>query len=254
MSSRFLPVFADNATFVATHTLPLLHSRAVGFAAVTDFCTQYRRRGIARFLQSADAALLQQDLQRSGAAFAAYLSWTDPSVVLAGRSAPFFDAAACSDVRAARTIAQRTPVTHKPEYEYEDDFLYMRILMDRFALGRNAADLEPLIGRYEAVLEGAEDARFLICRAFLLRDPQLFDAALERIIAERDDRYSRGIRDETILEEEWATDGKIFVEGLALVRFARALDFPVQTDYLFIPSLAIRPATVTFDAASWTTP
>ncbi len=251
MSSRFLQVFADNATFVVTGTLPFLQSRRADPSQVRDVCTQYRRRGIARFLQTARPDVLQQDLQRSGTACAAYLGWADETVKVASQAGPFYDAIASGDARTAKTIAELSGTTLKPDYEYEDDFLYTRILMSRFHLGGRRADLEALLKRYELLLDGAEDPRFLICRAFLAERPEEYEAALEQLIAMREDHYARGIEEDAILEEEWATEGKIFVEGLALVRLARTLGFPTQKEYLFIPSIALAQGAIAFDGASW---
>ena len=41
------------------------------------------------------------------------------------------------------------------------------------------------------------------------------------------------------MEEEWATDGQVFVEGIALVKLARNLGLDTQAEYLFVPSLVL---------------
>lgn len=254
MGSRFLPFIVSNASFVLNGTAPLLMSRSADRHRALAFCAQYRRRGIALLLQKGQGLLLHRDLQRSGAAYAAFLQWTDEQGRVASKAAPFFDAVACGDAVAAASIAKQTATSVQPDEEYEDDFLCMRWLMGRFYLRQDPGALAALLRRYEVVLDGAEDPRFLICQALQNGDASLFDGSLQALIDTREADYAAGIEAENIPEEEWATEGKIYVEGLALLRLAASLGLAVQADYRFIPSLAIGTQATSVDATAWSNP
>ena len=251
MSSRFLPAFINNATYVISDLLPAIIAERATFGEMLEFCQQYRRRGIARFLQTAETNLLQQDLQRSGSAFAAYLAREGGAGNVVSKAAPFFDAVASADTQAAVRISRLSALTPSLDYEYEDDFLYIRILMGRFFLGFDDVELSAMLKRYEELLDGSEDPKYTICESFLKARPEQFGEAFEQLITTRDEHYTAGVEAEEIIEEEWATEGKIFVEGIALVRLAVSAGVPVQKDYLFVPSLAVRAGSVGYASDSW---
>jgi hypothetical protein len=254
VSSRFLQLFIDEASFSLAELAPRLRSQQAGQDHALELCRQFRRRGIASLLLLGEAGSLHRDLQRSGAAYADYLVWAKDEHKTASKAVPFFDAVASGDATAAALIASRTAADPRREEEYEDDFIYMRWLMGRFYLQQSEVSLDPMLERYEVLLDGAEDARAVVCQALRRADPAKFDTALQTLIEQREDDYASGIDADQILEEEWATEGKVFVEGIALLRFAAQLGLPIQRDYLFIPSLAMRSAAAAQAADSWSNP
>jgi hypothetical protein len=254
MSSRFLNVYIEEASFALAEMTPRLRARQVNRQQALEVCRQYRRRGIASLLLRAEAHTFHRDLQRSGAAYAAFLDWVAMGSRTVSKATPFFDAVASGDTAVATLIAERTATDPGLEEEYEDDFLYFRWLMGRFYLRQDSGSLDSLLNRYETLLDGAEDVRWLICKALQSGDPQKFDAALQTLISQREADYADGMEADDFLEEEWATEGYIFVEGLALLRLALQLGFALQREYLFIPSQVVRSQAASFDAAAWMSP
>jgi len=252
MSSRYLDAVIINASYILTRSVPLMVAPSVDRHRALAFCTQYRRRGIALMLQKGEAAGLHRDLQHSGAAYAAFLKRAEYADKTASKAAPFFDAVACGDLAISRSIAERVASSLHADQEYEDDFLYIRWLMGRFVLGWDSAVLAAMLTRYEALLDGAEDARFLICQSFDKSDPVLFDSALRTLIEMREDDYASSMEAEQIVEENWATEGKVFIEAVALLRFAASLGFDLESDYMFVPSLVLSTQSASFDSGSWT--
>jgi hypothetical protein len=240
-----------NADFALKGTLPLLASGTITFARIALVCREFRRRGIASLFLEGDAAAFHQDLQRSGAALARYLRSAPEEEKVASKFAGFFDAVACVDSGAARDIASQSPAAHRPEDEYEDDFLYVSFLMKRFFLNSAATELGGLLDHYRELLDGMADPRLDICESLLNGDGGKFDAALATLIEQRDAHYREAIEREQVIDEERATEGKLFVEGLALLRLATARGMPVQSDYLYIPSLAARSRAGRRDPDSW---
>jgi hypothetical protein len=254
VSSRFLTLYIDETSFALAEMTPALRARQANRGQVLELCREYRRRGIAALLLRAEAPALHRDLQRSGTAYAAFLEWATNDSKTVSKAIPFFDAVACGDTAVATLIAERTAAVPSLEEEYEDDFLYYRWLMGRFYLRQDAGLLDAMLNRYETLLDGAEDVRWIICKALQSGDPQKFDAALQTLISQREADYASGIEADELLEEEWATEGYVFVEGIALLRLALQLGFAVQSDYLFIPSQVMRSRASSFDVAAWTNP
>jgi hypothetical protein len=253
MTSRFLPVIAANALVDLHGDRAAVVERRISFDRMLVFCQNYRRRGICHFFLQGRPTVLHQDLQRSGAAFAYYLSGASEKDKATGKSAPLFDAIACGDIGAATRISKVSRRGWNREEEYEDDFLYVAFLMARFFPDgeRVASDI---LGEYERVIDGADDARFTVCRALLTGDGNGFEEGLQELLVGRREHYREGVKREDILEEEWATEGQLFVEGVALVRLAMVAGLDVQRNFMFIPSLVFEESLSAYEESSWQTP
>ena len=253
MTSRFLPVFRDNADVEIEAVLPVV-AGAPTLDQVARLCRNYRRRGICGLFLEGLPRLLHADLRRSGTAWLYFLGAVGDDAKATGHGDAFFDAVACHDLTAAAEIARRSRTTWHEGEEIEDDYLYLRFLMQRAFLGASLAEMTATLDRYETVLEGVQDLRFGLCRALADGDAGRFDDSLRGLLAEREVFFREGAASEDILEEEWATDGQLFVEGLALVAIAERLGLPTAEDYLLIPSIARPSRPMAFDADAWRSP
>ena len=167
------------------------------------------------------------------------------------RAEPFFDAVACEDIEAARELSRLCPQEPYTSREYEEDFLFVRFLMDRFFLGRSACEGQALLDRYERALEGSTDTRLEVCRALAAVDCAEFDRALTLMMEEREVRFQKLREKESVAEEVLATEGYVSVEGLALVRLAVLQGMEPRGDFLFIPSVARDKVRLRYRPDSW---
>jgi hypothetical protein len=255
MRSRFVPVILSNADVSLTRLVPLLaNGEPVGWA-FARVCRNYRVRGCAMFFLSGRAESLHRDLQRSGAAHAYFAAHAADEDKVTSRAGPFFDAIACGDEAVARVISQHSPPESRPDREHLDDFLYVHLLMQRFFLGASKAKAASILSKFEEVAEeGAASARLDVCRALLAEDGDAFHAAFVSLIDEHRTWYETGVRKGRIPEEEWAIDGCLFVEGLALLRLAQSARIPIAGEYPLIPSLALVPPRMSYAADAWRAP
>ncbi|MCY1032249.1 Imm49 family immunity protein [Corallococcus sp. BB11-1] len=256
MRSRFLPVYLSNADVELHQLIPLLAGGALGGEGMfLRACRGYRTRGCAAFFLSGRALSLHQDLQRSGAAFAAFAGQGMESDKVTSRAEPFFDAVGCGDEAAARLIARHAPREFKPDRELLEDFLYVRLLMQHFFLESPPAEVASTLANFEAaVVEGLESTRLDVCRALLARDGDAFQGAFQALSDEHRAWYENGFREGRLPEERWALDGCLFIEGLALLRLARTVGIPIASEYPLIPSLALASPKLLFDADAWRSP
>lgn len=220
--------------------LPYVLARDVTSRQMLFFCGYYRRMGIAELFMSGQVVGFVNHLSRSAHAFVFYLEGLPVEHKVTSRSEPFFDAIACANVKAAQAIAQAARATWNPDEEYEEDFLYMRLLMDGFALERERGHLDALLKRYEQVVASGADLRLELCRALLQSDQQLFDETLERLIGEHRRENEKKLEQEQISPNDMATVLHLWVELLALLRFAERAKLKVARDYPLAPSLARR--------------
>jgi hypothetical protein len=251
MTSAMLPIIRASAEFDIEQMLPLVITGKIQLERILGFCRNYRRRGICSLFWEGLPQLLHRDLQKSGAAFSYFLKTVRNTEKITSKAAPFFDALACRDFDTARELSRNSRHSWNQEEEYEDDFLYVFFVMKKFFLDGTDQEMWAILSRYEDLLDGADDARLDLCKSFLENDDSTFAEALNALITQHEEYYRRGIERDEILEEEWATEGQLFVEGLALVRLAEVQGFRTDRNYLFIPSIAIDHAPVGFDADSW---
>ncbi|MFY2563940.1 Imm49 family immunity protein [Corallococcus terminator] len=221
--------------------LPFVTERRATFKQALIFCGYYRQMGIAELLLSAQPERLFENLSKSARAFAFYLEAAPHEHQATSRAEPFFDAVACVDVPAARSIAKGSRATWNPDEEYEEDFLYMRLLMDGFVLDAERAHLDQLLARFEQVLVGGDpDVRLELCRALVQGDQKLFDESLERMLGEHRRKIERKLGAGHASPNAAATVHHLWVELLALLRFAQQSKLKVARNYPFAPSTARR--------------
>ncbi|AEI64061.1 immunity 49 family protein [Corallococcus macrosporus] len=251
MASKFLPVFVGNALGDNEDLLPAFAAGKGGLKDALRFCQNFRIAGIGSLLLSGMAARLHECLHASARAFLFFARGPEGARILTSRVAPFFDAVACGDEEAARELSRLSPATFDKEREYEEDFLFMRFLMDHFFLGANAQDAQALLSRYEKCLEGSVDPRLQVCQALFSVDGDAFDAGLTQMMEAREVRYRKLAEKESEEEEVLATEGYVSIEGIALARLAVRAGLQPQEDYLFVPSTALEPPRLRYRVDSW---
>jgi hypothetical protein len=155
------------------------------------------------------------------------------------RSQAFTDTLAARHSALAAEIVTLSPRAWVAEGEYEEDYCYHQFLHD-FALAPLSADtagLGGLLDRAEGALEGADDPRVQICRAFLDRAGSSFLEAFDELLNLRE----RWVADNEVLlahDPAFQIQSRLFVEGLALLDIARRVGFQTEPEYRYCPSVA----------------
>lgn len=251
MTSEFLPVFVENAIGENDELVQAVARRDATQEEVLAFCRNYRIAGIGDLFLTATPDALHRRLSQSGRAYAAWLAATPGSPQAPSLALPLFDAIGAADQDAAMAIARAAPRAWAHGEEYEEDFLFVELVMQRFVLGAPAAEIEALLTRWETALQGSEDARLDACRALHRGDAQAFDAGLRALLQQRTDDFEERIDAGGVPPEVEFTEALFSVEGLALLRIAEALKLPTDEDYPQVPSIArARPARA-YDPDAW---
>jgi hypothetical protein len=241
MTSKLLPVIRATALIRLSDAVPLVQRGRFGEnGRIAELVVElYRTVGICDLLHDGSRDAFLANLQRSGTACAFALPHLPRESVATSKLGGFFSAAACGDGDTARAIARQARDTWNSDIEHEDDFLYARFLMELFFLGATKTRLLTLADRLSEVTDGEPSALRDICRASLAKDSAQFEEGLESLLAQRRAVYRDQWEYDQITEEEWATEGQISVECIALVKLARKLGLTTQREYLFVPALAL---------------
>ena len=106
----------------------------------------------------------------------------------------------------------------------------------------DSAVLELTLTRWATVVEeGDPDMRLPVCRELVAKDPGRLAQALQALINERK-RELRAYRKQLDFDEEVAaTTGKVYLDGLALLRLAELEGLGLMPDFEMLPALARIP-------------
>src|SRR5262249_25072474 len=137
---------------------------------VLTLCRSFRRRGIASFFLEAAVTSLNVDLYRSAGAFAKFLESAEEDMKATSKSEPFFDAVAARDLETAGGIAQRSRQTWNEDEEYEEDFLYVLLLMQKYFLEEGSAGFGSSLQRREELAAPADEPRAAVIRSLIEKD------------------------------------------------------------------------------------
>lgn len=238
MTSKFLPVHVSNALGEAEELVPALEAGRMDLDEVLRLCRLFRIAGIGSLFLEGEPDELQRRLAQSGRAFAHWSERAPDAQKVASLGLPFFDAVAAGDLDGAAAIARASRRTHARGEEYEEDFLFVEWLMQRFFLGADAAALEQLLGRWDDALQGADDPRLDLCRALAARDARAAGQALTRFLEDREDVFLEQAESDSLDADVADTEAAFSVEGVALARLADGLGLRVGAEFPFVPAVA----------------
>jgi hypothetical protein len=180
-------------------------------------------------------------LSKAGNARAAFLELvksgleSPPKYVCASKNIGFSAALAAGDIETARRIASSSPQSHFGDIEYEDDFLFFHFLHRAIEDDTTTEDLNRIIARWEIVLEGQESGYFNVCRALASDRSDDFEPAFESFIKTRQRQLKEYKESIGYDREMFAAEGKIFIEGLAVLRIAEMKGLPAVGEYKLVP-------------------
>ena len=208
----------------------------------------YRQIGIGEYLISNNATSMFSMLQLGVQSYIEFLEKAEDSEKAISRIVTFFDAVCCQDKKAMADLALLAPRQLNPRKEYDEDFLYMRILMDIFGLGKNREDVQVMLDEYEAFHRENTDERFNIIIALLEKDSKGFHESLEVLISECLERYTDGGDLYKGTLEEAAILSHLSTEIITWLWFARFQNIDLNNEYALAPSSSMQD----YDAAPLT--
>lgn len=175
-----------------------------------------------------------------------------PRITMASRWIPLADTLAAGDLEGARRLSQLASDTCQEGYEYEDDFLRSRFLHILLLTPDDEVQLTGLLERWDQVTHGRPTSYHALSCALLARDRVAFTEAMARVLSYRRMNLLRWRKTPGYRAELDATEGSLFVLGLAYLRMADLRGIPTIEDYEAMPGLARIPLGASLPASgSW---
>lgn len=251
MSGMFLSVAVENAEFMLERGIrQLARGPLARHADIHQICTFFRQRGVASLLLEGTADTYHVCAMQSASAYAMELRRIPDTDKVTAWSRPLQDAVGSGYWSAAEEIARSSRTTWNSDYEYEDDFSYVRF-WHHLLLGGTDDEIEATLERYEEVLAGAPDVRLDICRALHARDEEAFDEALRALLDERRDKVNEMIGSDAISKEAAQWIQHFALEGVALLALAEKHGLSTGREYLHCPDVVRGGSPFQYDPNAW---
>jgi hypothetical protein len=220
----------------------------------------WRILALCSLLQDADTDTFALRLRKSAQARLALLvlaerAPAEPRLLCCSRDLGFGAALAAGDLELAAAIAARSPKHHFQGVEYEDDFLFFHLLHRMLLAPEDLDGRARLLSRWKQVEQGQPSAKFELTQALVEKDARRFPAAFTALLEARQEKLRKYSQRLSFDPELNATEGKVSVEGLAILRLAELHGLPTRLSYDFIPSLArVAPGGPALPENAWCKP
>ncbi|WNG33320.1 hypothetical protein F0U61_06590 [Archangium violaceum] len=255
-----LELAQENYTFQLRRALEAVEDGDATTETLATIAFSYRVLGICALLRHLDAEQFAKLLRKSGLARLQLLRQATPEnpvpprLLAISHDVGFCAALAAGDLNTATRIAERSPDTYVDGWEHEEDFLFFHFLQQLLHAPDDTAARHRTMERWTQVVEGEPTVYFTVCRTLLDADEAAFSMALEELIETRKESL-RKYRQQLDFDQELdATEGKVYINGLALVRMAQSRGLTVPERLELIPRQARVAACEVLPEDAWRRP
>jgi hypothetical protein len=238
MQANYAPLAIKNAGVELEAVVPEVLRQPPVRDNYRQISNLYRRIATGILLVSGDPRDFFSNLFNSSRAFVHFLRSAPEDEKVTSQTHAFFDAVACRDEEGALLIATLSPQVLNTGKEYEEDFIYMSLLMRRFYLNARRQDLDRMLQEWAGYAASHPDVRLDVCRALLNPSEGVFEEAITKAIDARLEEWT-SLRDAEMLHpDEASTSCRVSTEVLAWLEFANRVGLTPQPEYRLAPRLA----------------
>lgn len=205
---------------------------------------EHRQLAICRLLQDGDSAAFQLGLRRSGLTWLHLLTrmaqgmQAAPSLRLGSTWDCVASAIAAGDLKLAQQIADRFPGEPDLDREYLDDYMPLAMMSRLVRAPDDRASIEALGQRWEQAEDGSSTNDIPLWMALADRDIPAFQEAFSAVIERRRDQMVAYRKSPGGLPTTAATEGAIYIDGLAILQLAQSLGMNITTTFGLCPKVA----------------
>lgn len=255
MKANYAPLAIKNAGVQLEDIVPEVAGEPPVLSHYMQVCRLYRCVATGILLVTGDPRGFYAHLFNSSRAFVDFLNRAAADEKATSKAEAFFDAVACRDEGGARAIATLSPQTINKGKEYEEDFIYVSLLIRRFYLGATAADLQPMVEEWETYAADNPDVRLPVCRALLETDSAAFDEAIASAIDAKLGEWEQLRQADMLDPDEASTTCRVSTEVLAWLEFAGRAGMRTEPEYRLAPREARKFHRIAFpDPDAWRHP
>jgi len=251
MSSEYLADYIENAAFASQRMLYPLENGELDNVGIQELCSFFRQHALCSYYLYHDSSILFSDLMKSAAAYIYFLENTSSNQIILSRAKPFYDAICGGYFDAAEKISKLSPFIWHKDKEYEDDFLFIKFIMQLFFSDAVKEDLDLTLDALNGELTDENLFRGDICRSLIDKNGELFRDSLDILVQTRKAKIEKMIEDEAIAEEYWSWMRYFSSEATALVKLAEKMGLELDSVIEDVPSILREDSGVSFREDSW---
>ncbi|HYO67840.1 MAG TPA: Imm49 family immunity protein [Archangium sp.] len=240
-----LELAEENFTYQLRRSLSAVTRGQVTGDTLASIAMAYRILALCALLRKADSEQFARLLCKSGQVRLHLLERTvvglevPPAVMAVSNDVGFSASLAAGDLPTAQKIAARSSNTYVKGWEDEEDFLFFHFLQQMLRAPAEADPLLRIMGRWNGIVDGEPTPYRSICQALLDRDASRFSTSFEEMLETRKDSLRRYRKQFDFDRELHATEGKVYLNGLALIRLAESRGIATRERYEMIPRPAL---------------
>ncbi|MFY2563422.1 hypothetical protein ACN469_37860 [Corallococcus terminator] len=205
----------------------------------------YRVLALCALLREADSNRFTELLCKAGQARLNLLEratsglQVSPRVMAASNDVGFLASLAAGDLPTARRIAALSPDTATPGWEDEEDFVFFHCLHQMVHPEPQGAGLRQVLTRWRQLEGDSPSPFFQVCESLLENEASRFHASFTQMLDARQVLMREYRKQLNFDRELYATEGKVYINGLALLRLAESRGLPGREHDVLIPRLAL---------------
>lgn len=238
MIPNYTPLAVKNSGFQLERLVPDALTQPPVVENYAWISRLYRRLAVGLLLCSGEPEGFYTYLFDSSRAFLHFVKTAPFEEQVTSQADAFLDAIACRDEDGARAIAQASRRTLNTGREYEEDFLYLSLMMKFAYLDVPKTELKSMLDEWQRYADENPDDRIDVCRALIERDQALFDNAITAAIESRITRWDAKRAEDLLDPDEAATLCLVSPEVLAWIELAERTGLNIETEYRLAPSTA----------------
>lgn len=252
MTFELLPVMLANAIEDLDGCVPHVLRGALDARQLGTACGIARRVGILSLFVDSDADRLHACLSASARMFAHGARTLPADTIVASRCTPLFDALAARDDAGAAALAAHVLTTpFRPGKERAEDNAWVRFIAFASEATPDDASMQTELRRLGAALEDNPSPRLDAGTALVARDTDAFARAVMRLAQQHADVAIMRLTKGALGEDEFASEGQLCVEGLALLALADRRGMALEVAHATLPDEARRRSTLSPGPDDW---
>ncbi len=241
-----MEVIKENSRYAIDVALSTIKTGSQLPEAYDSLVKSYRRLALAYLLDEADIEAFAENLLKASDAYISFQTKikngleADPNFYCTSKSLAFYDALCAGNLSMATQIAKLTSQTHFNEIEYEDSFLRLRVFQDIF-LKVDVGIIAKRLARWFELTEGRPNYFADVAKSLFENDSEFFMTSFNALVERRSvvmEEYRKLLNYDPVVDN---TEGKIFLDGLAILRIAELHGMPTSKEYPMIPEIVRLP-------------
>ncbi len=240
-----LELAQTNALFQLRRALATTTQGKETGATLASISVAYRVLALCALLREADSNRFGELLCKAGQARLHLLErattglQVSPRAMAASNDVGFLASLAAGDLPTARRIAALSPNTPTPGWEDEEDFIFFHCLHRMVHPTSEEAGLRPILTRWRQLEADSPSPFFQVCASLMENESSRFQAAFTQMLDARQTLMREYRKQLNFDRELYATEGKVYINGLALLRLAESRGLPGREHDVLIPRLAL---------------